>query len=821
MTKSFDTEVEVKTSSSISQKIAVGVIMLGALSAAMGIVMGLPVFKEKRVTSAEAFKPIQLMDGAPSTTGEKDSRYAQYQFLRDGVVMATYNYSNNSVFQQNNGNINTNTNSNNTKKIPTSSFLFIPEASAQVTSYSIEDINGSFDQGDTISEKSKSPLQVKITQSEINSAEIPAIAFSLVTDMGPKTLCLPAKTINQNSIVSYYFDIDGTPYFDSKLKNKVMNGTCRVNSIAYNPTTISGINFNASYPESVPDGFGIYFTRYDQNFYAMTNNTFAKMTSDDEIDFVEGGKAPLVLSSGYFDSGQEESTVPARIYTVDSNLGTQTLCMPEQIITGQWNENDQKYLGKGTSYYYDTNGTPYTDALLTNMATSKPCNELLAEKIQNTIKQTYFDINDSDVSMLTSDGVKNDLIFSSKPSNKVPLIDGNLESSEIDDAFSYNIDGTNDAKFEAYTKLITYNDEIQLYLGIKIKHNNIQEGESQEIKLYFDEGDDSSFGSGSRDGYLLPNQEDLKILNNNIGAMACQNLFGNVEGCPNSGSEENDWECVKDGEELMTNVWRGSECINTKTQEVVPVTSINKLSSIMDGSYKNEIYGIGWYAEGLGNPGAGDRINFISYKKAYNGYLDAEFLFPLEGLDANTPGIYNDVSDLNVSYKDITGIGIKLSGLDISTNEFCNSDSDCDQENDSICIFEPMEDEGICWSNTTKVPKTLNQFNAQTYAEIEINTCYDTDGGDNQNVAGKIMYFDNRSDEPFNPNDPYKNQELVPTYVEYSDYCSGNDVFEYYCQDNAGLGVGGIRKCNYGCANGRCLSKPINPIRNPDITIDD
>ncbi|MDZ7798998.1 MAG: hypothetical protein U5L76_05380 [Patescibacteria group bacterium] len=368
----FNTETEVKTSTPVSHKIAVGIMMIGALSAAMGIVMGLPVFKEKKVIGAQAFKPLQLTDGVPSTNEIKDSRYAQYQFLRDSVVMATYNYSNDSAFQENK-------NFKIGDKDSLNSF-FIKEASAQTT-FSIEDItNGSFEPGDTIDSNSKSPLQVKITQSEIDSAEIPAITFSLVTDIGNKTLCLPSNTINQGSVVSYYFDVDGTPYLDSNLKNKAMNSTCQVNSIAYDPTTISEINFNEPYPESIADSFAIYFIRYDQSMFAMADNTFVKMTPDDEIDFVDGGKAPFTLGPGYY-GAPEEITVPARIYTVDSNLGTQTLCLPEQTITGEWNENDQKYLGKGTPYYYDQNGTPYTDVLLTNMATTKPCHELLKDSL--------------------------------------------------------------------------------------------------------------------------------------------------------------------------------------------------------------------------------------------------------------------------------------------------------------------------------------------------------------------------------------------------------------------------------------------------------
>lgn len=364
-----NTSTEVKTSTPIAQKLAIMVMMLGAISALAAIVVGLtyqlPKEKTKPVTGPVAFKPLQLTDGAPSTTSLKDSGLAEFEFLRDGVVMATYNKSSDSVFKENENLDISYKNSLNP--------FFVKEASA-ATMYSIEDItNGSFEPGDTIDLLSKSPLQVKISQSVLETADIPALTFSLVTNIGNKTLCVPANILSENIVVSYYYDMDGTPYFNSKLTQKAMAGKCTVNTQAYAPTDISAITITPEYPPEVPNGFQMYFVRYDQTMMAYANKTFVPF----ESNLIAGGKSSLAISTGYYDAEKAKITVPARILLMETDLGFLNVCLPEQTIAGTWADVDNRYFGKGAVYYLDKNGTPYVDELLTQPAISTACHVLL------------------------------------------------------------------------------------------------------------------------------------------------------------------------------------------------------------------------------------------------------------------------------------------------------------------------------------------------------------------------------------------------------------------------------------------------------------
>ncbi|MFH1367098.1 MAG: hypothetical protein ABIH38_03890 [Patescibacteria group bacterium] len=218
---------------------------------------------------------------------------------------------------------------------------------------------------------------MKISQSAKDTAAIPAMTFSLATNIGNKTLCLPSNTLNKNAVVSYYYDVDGTPYYNSVLTQKAMTGKCTVNTQAYAPTNISAVTINPEYPPEVPNGFQMYFVRYDQTMMAYANKTFVPF----ESNIIAGGKSPLAISTGYYDAEKAEITVPARILLMETDLGFLNVCLPEQTITGTWADVDNRYFGKGATYYIDKNGTPYTDALLTKMATTKACDQLLANAL--------------------------------------------------------------------------------------------------------------------------------------------------------------------------------------------------------------------------------------------------------------------------------------------------------------------------------------------------------------------------------------------------------------------------------------------------------
>ncbi len=346
-----------------------------------------------------------------------------------------------------------------------------------------------------------------------------------------------------------------------------------------------------------------------------------------------------------------------------------------------------------------------------------------------------------------------DLVLNASYGYITPYIDGRLENWELADAGYRNIQSINNTEFDVYSKTTFSDNGRQLYIGMKITNDNIEECighpswcESYWVKLYFDEGNDGSFGSGSGDLILNNNQEDLKEINDSIGSVfGCRYFFGFSEGCPDVSCEpeiqNNCWEC-EENNIITPDIWTGDTCLYLSTTTPTSTPAIGgKMTSILDGLWDNRNYGVGWYAESHGNTGADDRINFSSYKRQHDGYLEVEFMIPLVGLDTYSPGLFDDESDINVAYNDILGIGIELLGLGAETDHECFSDTDCDQDNGYFCSWPLgdfcMENEhcqmwnpnthcvdnlcsGVCWGGDTHIPTSFDRFNATTYAKLKI-----------------------------------------------------------------------------------------------------
>ena len=88
----------------------------------------------------------------------------------------------------------------------------------------------------------------------------------------------------------------------------------------------------------------------------------------------------------------------------------------------------------------------------------------------------------------------------------IPTIDGRLNSTEWSDALrcTFNLTGPSNITTWAYLK----HNGTHIYIGLVMWR--IGNGAYDQFIIYFDEGDDGSYGSGTGDGVLTSNQEDLK-----------------------------------------------------------------------------------------------------------------------------------------------------------------------------------------------------------------------------------------------------------------------------------------------------------------------
>jgi hypothetical protein len=91
-------------------------------------------------------------------------------------------------------------------------------------------------------------------------------------------------------------------------------------------------------------------------------------------------------------------------------------------------------------------------------------------------------------------------------SKNTPEINGYLNSSEWSDASEYRVNLTGPSEIETW--LYFKHNSTHIFIGLLVWQ--INDHSIDQFSICFDEGDDGSHGSGTRDGVLTPNQEDLK-----------------------------------------------------------------------------------------------------------------------------------------------------------------------------------------------------------------------------------------------------------------------------------------------------------------------
>ncbi|MFA6604576.1 MAG: Ig domain-containing protein, partial [Patescibacteria group bacterium] len=172
---------------------------------------------------------------------------------------------------------------------------------------------------------------------------------------------------NEGDYILYYYDTNGTPYFDSLLTNKATTLPC--NQLLANKLDIGSIDDASVNIPVDSDGISnpeIYFIAnfnpYGYPFGGLNLNTNDYFSSNIAQQYQPG--APFALE--VFDD-ENHAIIPERIINIQSQGITHSLCLPETTYTD--------YMPN--IYYYDTNGTPYADTFLTLPITEIPCNEII------------------------------------------------------------------------------------------------------------------------------------------------------------------------------------------------------------------------------------------------------------------------------------------------------------------------------------------------------------------------------------------------------------------------------------------------------------
>lgn len=214
--------------------------------------------------------------------------------------------------------------------------------------------------------------------------------FTVKTDIGTKTLCLPARSFAVDEWFVYFFDKQGTPYRDLLLKQPATTKPCdQLLANSLTPLQITGGVINSNL--------------YDQNAWiGRDQKKLAKISADGQIqqnteniyDIVTGSRSPLIVDISNNDTttnfSRETLNIGAGTIVMKTDLGVNTVCLPKTTVPFE----------QGVSYFYDANGTPYHDLFLQNPALDTNCSILLAKAFAPftiTSGTTDLDASDTDI----------------------------------------------------------------------------------------------------------------------------------------------------------------------------------------------------------------------------------------------------------------------------------------------------------------------------------------------------------------------------------------------------------------------------------------
>ncbi len=256
-----------------------------------------------------------------------------------------------------------------------------------------------------------------------------------------------------------------------------------------------------------------------------------------------------------------------------------------------------------------------------------------------------------------------------------PIIDGIVDEDEWADASIYRVLAENRVPLTFYFKTVTLSESESDPSGhCSIYPDNpsytipcggylllaVTGDIATVIDIYFDEGDDGGYGSGSGDKVLTEGQEDLKIIS---GAWysGCWEFQGRTTGCPEPQcvpwSDSDCWACNSVYEEGS-----GTTCSWTSSPaKRAPAVSGTHMS-FLDGFFENSDWGY-WagYSAMEEDPHDTGQLVYMTWAdeaSSYGGPIALEMTMPFAGIDGPDHG--SDTSDARFERGDVLNFVFKF-----------------------------------------------------------------------------------------------------------------------------------------------------------------
>lgn len=203
------------------------------------------------------------------------------------------------------------------------------------------------------------PLVLNVASGGIEEANV----VVLQTNLGVLNVCVPKRTTPTSQ---YFVGSFGNTYANAALTERTTTESCpSILARAAKPSQLSGA-------ESLERNFYAGFSRNDQaggfgymnyGYFSMNLSTLA----------IPGNNAPLhiFIRPDAYSANEFPATVNDNIIALQTNLGEFTICIPKITFPSQ------EEIGQLGSFFFDTVGTPYTDAHLSNRAIDSSCADIL------------------------------------------------------------------------------------------------------------------------------------------------------------------------------------------------------------------------------------------------------------------------------------------------------------------------------------------------------------------------------------------------------------------------------------------------------------
>ncbi|RJQ33583.1 hypothetical protein C4566_03500, partial [Candidatus Parcubacteria bacterium] len=166
-----------------------------------------------------------------------------------------------------------------------------------------------------------------------------------------------------NDGVVYFYDNNGTPYYDSLLMQRALPQNCNeilANALTINNIETASINQIITNPEFALAGFAR--NGHSLGMLDLNNNAFSSSYNEDP-PFVMND--PMALMLGHSNEGI--ANFPYSRISLGGGGQNYTLCVPPTQVPGM-----DVYPNDYTVYFYDKYGAPYYDSLLLNKAICPP-----------------------------------------------------------------------------------------------------------------------------------------------------------------------------------------------------------------------------------------------------------------------------------------------------------------------------------------------------------------------------------------------------------------------------------------------------------------